>query len=69
MITTTYYVVGIADEGDEYFEETWVDEKFNTVAEAELYIKHLLESFVMEGWTREDYDIAKVSVTIERGIK
>lgn len=71
MFKKVYYVIGSSDECDEFFEESLVvDDPFTSLEEAEKEIQRILDYWGdEEGYTREDYDIAKITVTIERGIK
>ena len=68
MFKFTYYVIGIADESDEYYLETISDDdKFYTKEEAEQELTKRLEDWgYTEGWERSDYDIAKITTLIER---
>lgn len=71
MIHETFYRIGVADEGDEYYIEALessIDRtKYATKEQAEQAIQNRLNSWGYdEGWTRADYDIAKITVTIER---
>lgn len=64
------YYIGNADEGNEYYLEALEigrREYFKTKEACELAIIHNLEDWgYAEGWTRADYDIAKVTITVER---
>lgn len=64
MYKETYYVVGNPLESDEYFMSEV--EYFSTIGQA----KQAIEKYIREyGCRRKDYEIAKVTMTIERGIK
>lgn len=70
MYKEVYYVIGLADESDEYYLETISDDKFDTKEKAEQEITKRLEDWgYAEGCKRSDYDITKVTMIIERGIK
>ena len=68
MIKIVYYTIGIADESDEYYYDTINGgDNFDTREEAEQEIKERLNDWgYAEGWSRSDYDIAKVTMIIER---
>ena len=64
MYKETYYVVGNPLESDEYFMSEV--EYFATIGQA----KQAIEQYSREcGCRRSDYEIAKVTMIIERGIK
>ena len=64
MYKETYYVVGNPLESDEYFMS--VVEYFSTIEQA----KQAIEKYVREyGCRHKDYEIAKVTMIIERGVK
>ena len=64
MYKETYYVVGNPLESDEYFMSEL--EYFSTIEQA----KQAIEKYVREyGCRRKDYEIAKITMIIERGIK
>jgi len=67
MFKITYYVIGIADESDEYYLDTIGDDRFDTKEEAEQEITKRLEEWgYEEGWKRSDYDITKITTLVER---
>lgn len=67
MITRTYYAIGHADEADETFELSLIDQGFETYEEAEQYLKEIfLKKNKYMHWKRKDFDIAKITIVIER---
>lgn len=67
MFKITYYVIGVADESDEYYLDSIGDDRFDTKEEAEQELTKRLENWgYAEGWERSDYDIAKITTLIER---
>lgn len=66
MITRTYYAIGHADEVDETFELSFVEQGFETYEEAEQYLKDFIKKNKYMGWRRKDFDIAKIITVIER---
>jgi len=67
MFKFTYYVIGFADESDEYYLATIGDDKFYTKEEAEQELTKRLEDWgYAEGWKRSDYDIVKITTLVER---
>ena len=64
------YYVGIADEGDKYYIESLEIDKsdyFSTKEACEAAIQKRLKNWAYnDGWTRNDYDIAKVTIKVER---
>lgn len=68
MIKMIYYTIGIADESDEcYYDTINGNDNFDTREQAEQEIKERLNAWgYAEGWSRSDYDIAKVTIIIER---
>lgn len=70
MIKEEYYVVGNAYESDEYYFDSTCDGwgHFTSKKSAEKAIyKNLKEWGYAEGCKRSDYDIAKITIIIERG--
>ena len=71
MIKEEYYVVGNADESDEYYFDALFDDwgHFTSKKSAEEVIYENLGQWgYAEGYRRSDYDIAKVTIIIERGL-
>lgn len=65
MYKETYYVIGNPLELDEDFMDS-VSGYFSTIGQA----KQAIEKYVREnGCRRKDYEIAKVTMIIERGVK
>ena len=64
MYKETYYVVGNPLESDKYF----MDEVkyFSTIGQAKQEIEKCIREY---GCRRKDYEIAKITMIIERGIK
>lgn len=67
MFTDVYYVIGNADESDEYYLDTIGDDQYHSRERAEQEILNLLNDWgYAEGYTRADYDIAKITIIVER---
>ena len=64
MYKETYYVVGNPLESDEYFMDEV--EYFSTIGQAKQAIKKYVKEY---GCRYKDYEIAKVTMIIERGIE
>ena len=65
MYKDIYYVIGNPLESDEYFMDS-TDESFDTINDAKEEIE---ERIKFCGTRYKDYEIAKVTMIIERGIK
>ena len=65
MYKDVYYVIGNPLESDEYFMDS-TDESFDTIKDAKEEIKARIKFC---GSHYKDYEIAKVTMIIERGIK
>ena len=65
MYKDVYYVIGNPLESDEYFMDS-TDESFDTIKDAKEEIEARIKFC---GSRYKDYEIAKVTMIIERGIK
>ena len=66
MYKEVYYIIGNPLETDEDFMDLINDSYFTTVGQAKSEIEKRVKFY---GCRRKDYEIAKVTVIIERGIK
>ncbi len=65
MYKETYYVIGNPLELDEDFMDS-ASGYFNTIGQAKQEIEHRIKNY---GSHRNDYEIAKITTTIERKLK
>jgi hypothetical protein len=68
MIIREKYVIANADEGDNYIEEALLfDRTFDSVEKAETFLKSQLDEWAKdEGFTKEDFEIVKITTIYER---
>lgn len=65
MYKETYYVIGNPLESDEYFMDS-IDNYFETIGQAKSEIEKRVKLYACR---RKDYEIAKVTMIIERDMK
>ena len=66
MYKEVYYVIGNPLEDDETFMDSTYDSYFTTIGQAKSEIERRVKLYACR---RKDYEIAKVTMIIERGIK